>query len=240
MISLRPALLLFLSATVGAFAQTNLPPGVTAQQYHWAQMERYAADDAKLPPPAAGEKRVVFFGDSITDAWNRVDGGKEFFPGKNYIDRGISGQTTTQMLVRFQRDVLDLHPAVVLILAGTNDIAQNQGPISLEDIAKNLETLAEKAKAAGVTPIICSILPAADYSWRKGLQPAQKIVQVNKLVQAWCDENHVAYLDYYSKLATPDGAMPKDLSGDGVHPNGKGYAIMDELAQKAIDDALQK
>lgn len=240
MSSLRLALLLVCSATVGAFAQTNpapapnLPPGVTAEQYKWAQMDKYADADAKLPPPAAGEKRVVFFGDSITESWK----GQDFFPGKNYVNRGISGQTTTQMLVRFPRDVVDLKPKVVLILAGTNDIAQNQGPISLDDIAGNLEKMAATAKAAGIKPILCSILPAADYGWRKGLQPAGKIVTVNKMVQAWCKIHHVRYLNYYPQLANPQGGMRPELSPDGVHPNSAGFAIMSGMAQKAIDQAL--
>lgn len=212
----------------------SIPAGATALQYRFAQMDRYASANSQLPPPGEGEKRVIFFGDSITDNWK----GKDFFPDKNYIDRGISGQTTTQLMVRFPYDVAALHPAVVVILVGTNDIAQNMGPISFEEITRNIGLLASMAETAGIRPIVCSILPCTEFSWHKGVEPAEKIRTVNQMVQDWCNAHQVAYVDYYSALVDANHGLPKTLSGDGVHPNSAGYAIMSPLAESAVEKAL--
>jgi acyl-CoA thioesterase I len=203
----------------------------------WAQFDRYRADNAALLPPAPNEQRVVFMGDSITDAWGH---GADFFPGKPYINRGISGQTTPQMLVRFQPDVVHLKPAVVVILAGTNDIAGNTGPSSPQMIEDNFVSMADIAHRSGIKVVIASILPAIAYPWRPGIKPADEIRTLNVWLKDFCQRDGDIYLDYYSHLADADGGMGPGLSKDGVHPTPKGYAIMAPLAEKAIAEALQK
>jgi lysophospholipase L1-like esterase len=206
----------------------------------WPQLERYRADNAALGPVAAGEQRVVFYGDSITDGWGRRDGTGAFFPGKGYVNRGISGQTTPQMVVRFRQDVINLHPAVVVILAGTNDVAGNTGPMTPEMTEDNFRSMIDLAKANGIRVIVASITPAADYPWRPGLAPAGKIRALNNWLQGYCVTRSVTYLDYYSALVGEDGGMKAGLSFDGVHPNAAGFAIMGPLAQAAIDKVLGK
>ena len=206
----------------------------------WPQLERYRADNAALEPVGAGEQRVVFYGDSITDGWGRRPGTGEFFPGKPYVNRGISGQTTPQMVVRFRQDVINLHPAAVVILAGTNDVAGNTGPMTPEMTEDNFRSMIDLAKANGIRVIVSSITPAADYPWRPGLAPAGKIRALNNWLQGYCVTHSVTYLDYYSALAGEDGGMKAGLSFDGVHPNAAGYAIMGPLAQAAIDKTLGK
>lgn len=201
----------------------------------FAGLDRYAAADAALSPTEKG--RVVFYGDSITDAW--VRNGGHFFPGRPYLNRGISGQTTPQMLVRFRQDVIDLHPAAVVILAGTNDIAGNTGPSTLRMIEDNLSSMADLGRANGIRVILASVLPAADYPWRKGLDPAPKIKLLNQWIAAYCAEHHLTYLDYYTAMAGPDGGMKPGISIDGVHPNAAGYALMEPLAEQAITTTLQ-
>jgi lysophospholipase L1-like esterase len=202
----------------------------------FAGLHRYAAANATLAPMQKG--RVVFFGDSITDAW--VSNGGTFFPGKPYVNRGISGQTTPQMLVRFRQDVIDLHPEAVVILAGTNDIAGNTGPSTLEMIEDNLRSMAELAQANHIHVILATVLPAADYPWRKGLEPAPKIKALNQWMANYCAEKKITYLDYYSSMADEAGGMKTGISKDGVHPNAAGYAIMEPLAEKAIEKTLRK
>ena len=204
----------------------------------WPQLARYREDNAALGPVGQGEQRVVFYGDSITDGWGRRPGAGEFFPGKPYVNRGISGQTTPQMVVRFRQDVINLHPAAVVILAGTNDVAGNTGPMTPEMTEDNFRSMIDLAKANGIRVIVASITPAADYSWKKGMAPAPKIRALNSWLQGYCVNHSVTYLDYYSAMADEDGGMRAGLSFDGVHPNAKGYAIMTPLAQAAIDKAL--
>ncbi|MFC6644165.1 SGNH/GDSL hydrolase family protein [Granulicella cerasi] len=201
----------------------------------WAGLDRYASANAALPAHEAG--RVVFFGDSITDAWTR-NGGK-FFPGKPYVNRGISGQTTEQMLVRFRQDVINLHPDVVVFLAGTNDIAGNTGVRTQEQIAGNIRSMVELAKANHIRVVLASLLPAADYGWRRGLMPAQKIVAFNVWMKQYAAEQGLVYVDYWTPMATPDGALKPELTHDGVHPQAPGYAIMEPLAQAGIDEAMR-
>jgi lysophospholipase L1-like esterase len=201
----------------------------------WPQLGRYRAENAALGPVAQGEQRVVFYGDSITDGWGRRPNTGDFFPGKPYVNRGISGQTTPQMVVRFRQDVIDLHPAVVVILAGTNDVAGNTGPMTPEMTEDNFRSMIDLAKANGIRVIVASITPAADYPWRKGLGPGPKIRALNNWLQGYCVTHSVTYLDYYSALVAEDGGMKPGTSFDGVHPNAAGYAIMGPLAQAAID-----
>ncbi|MEG9436641.1 SGNH/GDSL hydrolase family protein [Edaphobacter sp. HDX4] len=204
----------------------------------WPQLARYRDANASLPAVSAGEKRVVFYGDSITDAWAQKP--DEFFPGKPYVGRGISGQTTPQMLVRFQQDVVHLKPAVVVILAGTNDIAGNTGPSTPQMIEDNFESMIEIAKANNIKVIVSSILPADHYSWRAGVQPAEQIRQMNTKLKELCQRDGLVYLDYYSAMANANGGLDPDLARDGVHPTSKGYAIMSPLAEKAIAEALAR
>jgi acyl-CoA thioesterase-1 len=206
-----------------------------AQLADWPQLARYRDADAALPPAAPGEQRVVFYGDSITDAWNIADS----FPGKPYVNRGISGQTTPQMLVRFQQDVVHLHPAVVVILAGTNDIAGNTGPSTPEMIEDNFKSMTAIAKANGIKVVLASILPAFDYPWKPGMHPAQPIRDLNAWLKDFSQRDGDVYLDYYSALTDEEGGMKPGLSKDGVHPTAKGYSIMAPLAEKAIAEALQ-
>ncbi|MCL6463504.1 MAG: SGNH/GDSL hydrolase family protein, partial [Acidobacterium ailaaui] len=163
-----------------------------------------------------------------------------FFPDKHYVNRGISGQTTPQMLVRFQQDVVHLHPAVVVVLAGTNDIAGNTGPSSPQMILDNFASMSAIARANGIRMVIASILPAAAYPWRPGIQPAEEIRQVNQMLKDLCDREGLVYLDYYSAMADASGGMRPGLSSDGVHPTARGYEIMAPLAEAAIRQALQK
>ena len=202
----------------------------------WAQLGRYRAANAALPAPTADEKRVVFYGDSITDSWAKNPTG--FFPGKNYVGRGISGQTTPQMLVRFQQDVVHLKPAVVVILAGTNDVAGNTGPSSLEMIEDNFESMVAIAKANGIKMVISSILPASHYPWKPEMQPAEQIRAMNTRLKALSARDGLVYLDYYTPMANAQGGLDPELAHDGVHPTAKGYAVMSPLAEKAIAEAL--
>ena len=203
----------------------------------WPQLDRYHADNARLASPAPGQARVVFFGDSITDAWGRAEG-TTFFPGKPYINRGISGQTTAQMVVRFRQDVIDLHPAAVVILAGTNDIAGNTGLATLPMIEDNFRSMVELAQANHIRVVLASVLPTSDYPWHPGLRPAGKVRALNSWLRAYAASSGETYLDYYAALVNAQGGMDKRLASDGVHPTPAGYAIMAPLAQQAIARAL--
>lgn len=202
----------------------------------WADLARYRDANAKLSPPAAGENRVVFMGNSITDSWAPLF--DSLFPGKPYVGRGISGQTTPQMLVRFRQDVIALQPKVVVILAGTNDIAGNTGPSTLEMIEDNLASMTEIAQANGIKVVLASVLPVYDYPWRPGLSPAQKIVDLNRWIKGYAESHHAVYLDFHSAMADSRQGLPPELSPDGVHPNIAGYRIMAPLTEHAIEQAL--
>ncbi len=224
-----------------AVAPESLKPdqiqGMQRKLGDWPGLNRYRAENAKLPPADTG--RVVFFGDSITDNWGHI-AGSTFFPGKPFVNRGIGGQTTPQMLVRFQQDVVALHPAAVLILAGTNDIAGNTGLSTLAMIEDNLRSMTAIAQAAHIRVVLASILPVSDYPWRPGLEPSGKIVEVNAWMKSFAAEQHCTYLDYYSALVNDQGGMKPGTSNDGVHPTPAGYTVMAPLAQAAIDQALGK
>jgi lysophospholipase L1-like esterase len=206
----------------------------------FGQLARYRDADSRLKPPAAGENRVVFFGDSITDIWH-LD---EYFPSKPYINRGISGQTTPQMLVRFRQDVIDLHPKAVVILAGTNDIAGNTGPMRLEDIEANYASLAELARAHQIKVIYSSVLPVHNYTPASqdffAQRSPEKILQLNRWLRDYCNSESggCLYLDYFSALVDDKGLLKRELADDGLHPNAAGYKIMVPLAEKAIAQAL--
>ena len=202
----------------------------------WASLSRYRAANDSLRPPAPGENRVVYIGDSITESWAAFF--PALFPGKPYIARGISGQTTPQILVRFRQDAVQLQPRVVVILAGTNDIAGNTGPSSLEMIQHNLASMAEIARANGIRVVLSSVLPAHDYPWKRGLEPAPKIAALNAWIRRYAAENGAAYLDYHSAMADARGGLRAELTSDGVHPNAAGYALMAPLAEAAVARAL--
>jgi lysophospholipase L1-like esterase len=242
--------------TLSAFAQQPpiIPPSGFAglDQYRasrvavfaddFGQLARYRGADAALAAPATGENRVVFFGDSITDFW-KID---ESFPGKPYVNRGISGQTTPQMLVRLRQDVIDIHPQAVVILAGTNDIAGNTGPMRLEDIEANYASLAELARAHDIKVIYSSVLPVHNYTPRAQDLFAQrspaKILDLNRWLRDYCapETNRCIYLDYFSAMVDDKGLLKKELADDGLHPNAAGYKIMAPRAQAAIEKALDR
>lgn len=204
----------------------------------YGQLARYREADAKLKSPAPRENRVVFFGDSITDIW-KLD---ESFPGKPYINRGIGGQTTSQMLVRFRQDVIDLQPKVVVILAGTNDIAGNTGPISNDDIEANFASMAELARVHNIRVVYSSILPVYNYTPQSkdfyAQRPMSRILALNDWLKGYCAGSRLVYLDYFSALLDDKGLLKRDLADDGLHPNKAGFAVMAPLAENAIQQAL--
>lgn len=202
----------------------------------WPNLAKYKDDNIKIGLPKSDENRIVFMGNSITEAWGRVN--PDFFEGKSYINRGISGQTTPQMLVRFRADVVNLKPKVVVILAGTNDIAENTGPSTLEMIENNIASMVEIAKANKIKVVLCSVLPAYDYPWKPGLNPSEKIVNLNKWIKDHATKNGISYVDYFTPMADERNGLKKEFSEDGVHPNQKGYVVMTPLVEKAIADAL--
>jgi acyl-CoA thioesterase-1 len=211
----------------------------------WAFLAKYRDADLSLPAAQPSETRVVFLGDSITEGWGMkatatAPGRGEFFPGKPYINRGISGQTTPQMLIRFRQDVILLKPKVVVLLAGTNDIAENTGKESPEEIEGNIASMAELAHASGIRMVLCSVLPASDFSWHKGLEPAPKIKALNAWLQNYAAKNALVYVDYYTPMVNAEGGLKAELSPDGVHPNKAGYDIMALLAEAGIAEALKK
>ncbi|SNY99802.1 SGNH/GDSL hydrolase family protein [Flagellimonas pacifica] len=210
----------------------------TSQSQDWPNLQKYQEANATIGAPKDGENRVVFMGNSITEGWSVAN--PQFFEGKSYINRGISGQTTPQMVLRFRQDVIDLQPKVVLILAGTNDIAGNTGPMTLQQIHDNILSMIELAEVNGICPIVCSIVPAFDYPWKPGLEPNLKIPKLNTMLQQTTNKKGVVYLDYFSAMADKRNGLPKELAEDGVHPTKKGYEIMETLAEKAIQKALNK
>ena len=204
----------------------------------WANLNRFRKQNKNLGLPAKEEQRVVFMGNSITEGWPNKD--PEFFANPSYINRGIGGQTTPQMLLRFRADVIDLKPKVVVILAGTNDIAGNTGPMTLEEIRDNIISMCELANANDIEVVISSVLPAHDYAWRPGLEPNIKIPKLNTMLKEYADANNVIYLDYFSAMVDDRNGLSKDLAEDGVHPTKKGYAMMKPLVLEAINAALNQ
>ncbi|MDC6388635.1 SGNH/GDSL hydrolase family protein [Maribacter sp. PR1] len=204
----------------------------------WANLKMFQEANEQIETPAPDENRVVFMGNSITIGW--LNSRPEFFEGKPYINRGISGQTTPQMLIRFRQDVIDLNPKAVVILAGTNDIAGNTGPSSLEMIMDNIKGMAEMAHANGIKVILSSTLPAYDYPWKPGMEPAGKIIALNKMIREYAQDNNHIYLDYFSEMVDERNGLPKKYAEDEVHPTVEGYKVMEPLVEKAIQKALKK
>ena len=207
------------------------------QLQDWNQLGRYHDDDERLKAGPPESHRVVFLGDSITDGW-KLD---EYFPGKPYVNRGISGQTTPQMLVRMFPDVIDLHPAAVIILAGTNDIAGNTGPETLTMIEENIQAISDLAEKHGIKVMLCPILPVSDYTASKqtARHPPSDILKFNGWLRNYASEAHAVYVDYYTALGDGQGMLKDGYSNDGLHPNAKGYAVMAPLAQAAIESTLR-
>jgi lysophospholipase L1-like esterase len=203
-----------------------------------AGLTRYGAANAALPPPRPGDERVVFMGDSITDFWVTID--PEFFARADFIDRGISGQTTMQMLLRFHQDVIALKPAVVHIMAGTNDIAGNTGPMELPAIEANVVSMVDLARANSIQVVIGSVLPATNFSWHPGIEPGPKIAALNQWLKTYSKARHLIYVDYYSALTDGALGMRSEFTSDGVHPTLPGYLIMDQLARDAIRTAQRR
>jgi len=254
---MRFPIFLFLTVSVSAFAQApqqepnHLAESILSLEHYretmipvymndFGQLGRYRDANKTLSAPATGERRVIFFGDSITDGWH-LD---QYFPDRGYINRGISGQTTSQMLVRFHQDVIALRPAVVVILAGTNDIAGNTGSISVENIEANYSSLSELAHASGIQLIFSSVTPVHDYTPQSQnffaqRDPAQ-ILALNAWLKNYCSANGAIYLDYFSALVDEHGLLRKELATDGLHPNDAGYKIMAPLAEAAIEQALKR
>lgn len=212
----------------------NFTFNTTAQD--WADLNRFKIENAKVRLPAPNEDRVVFMGNSITQGW--IDQIPEFFNNGTYINRGIGGQTTPQMLLRFRQDVIHLNPKVVIILAGTNDIAGNTGPSTIEMIEDNLYSMAELAKANNIEVVFCSVLPVYDYPWKTGLEPAEKIIELNKRIKRYADTHGVVYADYFTPMADEKNGMKAEYTYDGVHATRTGYEVMAPIAENAIAKAL--
>ena len=205
----------------------------------WANLSRYKEENNKLLN-SSDEIRVVFMGNSITESWSHFD--PDFFLTNSYINRGISGQTTPQMLIRFKPDVINLKPKAVVILAGINDIAGNTGPMQVENIAENIQSMAEISKANEIQVLICSVLPAIDFPWSPGLNPSTKVLRLNKLLKNYCRENNIIYVDYYSSMVDKNGGLkvPEYTSSDDlVHPNKKGYDVMKNIIQDSLKKVLE-
>jgi lysophospholipase L1-like esterase len=208
----------------------------TSLAQDWANLAKYETQNNQLPPKHSGEKRIVLLGDSITEFWLTTH--PEFFSKKHYIDRGISGQTTPQMLIRFRPDVINIQADVVIILAGVNDIAGNTGPTTLAKIFDNIQSMVELAKANKIKVILCSVLPANNFYWRPNEKAAETIIQLNQLIQSYAKQHHIPYVDYHSAMADAKKGLPKEFSDDGVHPNLKGYLTMEPLLEKAIQQIV--
>jgi lysophospholipase L1-like esterase len=234
-----PILSLLLITQLSVAQETKKAKMTEEDRFHndWAFLEKYHGDNIKIGTPAKGEQRVVFMGNSITEGWSNIC--PDFFSGKPYVNRGISGQTTPQMLVRFRPDVINLKPSVVVINAGVNDIAGNTGPSTLEMIEDNISSMAELARLNGIKVIIASVLPAFDFPWRPGLKPVEKIASLNEWLKDFSLKNKYVYLDYYSAMVDERKGLNSNYSADGVHPNEAGYRVMGPLAEKAISIALQ-
>jgi lysophospholipase L1-like esterase len=211
--------------------------GLADQLQDWNQLGRYHQDNARLKAQPADARRIVFLGDSITDGWKLA----QSFPDKPYVNRGISGQTTPQMLVRMYPDVIDLKPAALIILAGTNDISANTGPETITMIEENFQAITELAQAHGIKVVFCSLLPVSDYTKSKQTvsRPPADILKLNAWLHDYAGKVRAGFADYYAALVDDKGMLRDGFSGDGLHPNGKGYELMAPVAQAAIDQALR-
>jgi lysophospholipase L1-like esterase len=208
----------------------------TDSQKHWANMEKYAADNVRIGLPLKGQKRIVFMGNSITEGWKIED--PAFFSTNTYVNRGISGQTTPQMLLRFRADVIRLQPAAVVILAGINDIAENTGPIRLEQVMDNIKSMAELARTHKIKVILCSVLPANKFPWRQEILPADKVIALNKMIRDYSIEKRITYVDYYSAMVDDKKGLDEKYTNDGVHPTLAGYKKMQDILTPVLKKAL--
>ena len=206
------------------------------QLQDWPYLKKYEKENTNLPILESGQKRIVFMGDSITEFWSDLC--PEFFAGKPYVNRGISGQTTPQMLIRFRADVIALKPSVVVLLAGANDIAGNTGPSTLEMILNNIISMTELAKANNIKMILCSLLPAYDFPWKTGSFPAEKMETFNTMLKKYADANEILYLDYYSAMVDERKGLKAAYADDGVHPNKAGYEVMGPIVEKGIEKII--
>ena len=204
-----------------------------AQQKDWANLKFYEQENKALENKIPMEDHIVFMGNSITQFWKSTR--PEFFKQNPYLDRGISGQTTPQMLLRFRQDVIDLKPKAVVILAGINDIAENTGPIKVETIFGNIISMVQLAQANDIQVILCSVLPAASFPWNAKIDPKQKIIQLNNLLSAYAKANQLPFVNYYDAMVMQDLSLNAQYAEDGVHPNKKGYSVMEPLVEKAIE-----
>tara|TARA_Y100000739_G_scaffold28309_1_gene21689 strand:- start:322 stop:1008 length:687 start_codon:yes stop_codon:yes gene_type:complete len=209
---------------------------VTAQEL--INLNKYKEENLSLGLPKQGENRIVFMGNSITEGWKSLS--PNFFLDNNYVNRGIGGETSTQMLLRFRSDVINLKPTAVVILAGINDIAENQGPISIPDIARNIFFMSQLASENNIKVILCSILPAYDFPWRPGLNPKDKVISLNDLIKKHAQENSFEYVDYFSSMVDERKGLIKEYGNDEVHPNLEGYKVMESIIQKSINKVLNK
>ncbi len=206
------------------------------QAQDWPNLERFRSANEELLSQSEDKQRVVFMGNSITENWIKTY--PDYFE-EHYVNRGISGQTTPQMLIRFRADVIDLKPAAVVILAGTNDIAGNTGPSTIKMIMDNLKSMTEIAKSNGVEVLLCSVLPAYDYSWRPGKEPNVKIPQLNEMIKKYAKKNDVIYVDFFSAMEDGKNGLRGELTNDGVHPTAAGYDVMEPIIEKALKKALK-
>lgn len=198
----------------------------------WSNLKKYAAENEILRTTPNLPKYIVFMGDSITELWKVND--PEFFISNNFINRGISGQTTPQMLLRFHQDVIELKPTKVVILAGINDIAENTGPITVDEIIKNIVSMVELANANKIKVVLCSVLPANHFNWNTKLEPADKVIALNKFIKLYADKNKISYVDYYTAMVDTRNGLDKKYGEDGVHPNLEGYKVMEVLVLKSL------
>ncbi|MCE3282428.1 MAG: acylhydrolase [Chitinophagaceae bacterium] len=208
----------------------------TAERAEWANMKKYRASNDSVINAGLNDSLVVFMGNSITESWENFD--PHFFKSKPYVNRGISGQTTAQMLARFRQDVVELKPKLVVILAGTNDIAENGGPVTLKKIFDNIQSMAKLARANDIKVILCSVLPAIKYKWRPQIEPADKIIWLNKMISDYCAKKNITYVDFHTSLADAQKGLDKRFSNDGVHPTLAGYKVMEPIIQEAIEKSL--
>jgi len=221
-------LLILIFTSLKTFSQKEKQP------MDWPNLKKYAQENLELVNKSS-KGRIVWMGDSITELWKMTD--PAFFQNQLYVNRGIGGQTTSQMLLRFRQDVLNLKPEIVVVLAGINDIAENTGPISLENIMGNIISMAELAKANNIKIVLSSVLPANKFPWRPDMQPVEKVIALNALIEKYCQENKLVYIDYYSKMANNQKGLDFEIANDGVHPTLSGYKIMEPLVLEALKKA---
>lgn len=216
-----------ISLLIFSFAVMNQLTTSAQDKKDWANFARYVEANKTV-----AEGQVVFMGNSITQGWQKAD--PDFFTNNSYVCRGIGGQTTSQMLVRFRRDVIDLKPKTVVILAGVNDIALNNGSIALENIFGNILSMIELAQAHNIKVVLCSVLPASSFRWRSELEPAEDIIKLNQMISAYAKNNNIPYVDYHTALKDEKNGLPEKYAKDGVHPTIEGYKVMERLVQRAL------